>query len=100
MNIKLNTEDFEYFLHECKGVLADEYKLDYSTEHVESTDLEKSVQDNSIIIHRKSDNKCFKVEYAFNNSHTMKELNGHMLTCREVFPHVITTTVYKDKPQI
>lgn len=73
------------------------YGWKWISEKNTGADLDKGIQETTVILKRLSDNKLFKFEYSHTNQHSLDEggLNDWPIKGEEVFPKQITTTIYE-----
>jgi hypothetical protein len=64
-------------------------------EKLSGNDLEKGIEDKEAIIQRTSDGKFFKIEWWESPHRSLFEDISFPFDGYEVFPHVITKTIYK-----
>lgn len=69
--------------------------FNFIEENIDYTDLEKSYEDKSVILQRKSDNKYFKFYYCDSHYGYLFEDTKFPLKAKEVKPKKIEITVYE-----
>ena len=94
---KLNFEfeEFEALVGQERHPIFEKYDL--VDEKLDSNDLDKRIEDFVIVVERLEDKRFFQFEYSRSNHHELNEggLNSFPKTGYEVFPEVVTVTVYK-----
>jgi hypothetical protein len=93
--LNLNFEDFDGLVGEEKHPIDEKFKVVHK-EH-NGNDMGKGIENFKIVVKRIEDGKFFEFEYSTAEQFNLDEggLNYFPKTGYEVFPYVITTTIYK-----
>lgn len=106
-----NTDVLKFTIDEFEDVMQLEWETMEGLEdlyeiievEIEDTDLGKGIEHKRSIIKRLADGRFFEFKYSDGGSQYSLSIGGlanpRIMVGEEVYPHTVTTVVYKSKPQ-